>query len=69
MARVAERIGCLARHVEELDVPIIAVEGGALDRLGVSDLRGKWIALCGLYGGASRACASLFAGSARGGSE
>jgi hypothetical protein len=51
MARVAERIGCLARHVEELDVPIIAVESGALDRLEVSDLRGKWIALCGLYGG------------------
>ena len=51
MARVAERIGCLARHVEELDVPIIAVESGALDRLEVSDLRRKWIALCGLYGG------------------
>ena len=51
MARVAERIGCLARHVEELDVPIIAVESGTLDRLDVSDLRGKWIALCGLYGG------------------
>lgn len=51
MARVAERIGCLARHVEKLDVPIIAVESGALDRLDVSDLRGKGIALCGLYGG------------------
>jgi len=51
MARVAERIGCLARHVEELDLPIIAVESGALDRLDISDLRGKWIALCGLYGG------------------
>lgn len=51
MARVAERIGCLARHVEELNVPIMAVESGALDRLDVSDLCGKWIALCGLYGG------------------
>jgi len=51
MARVAERIGCLARHVEELDVPIMAVESGSLDRLDVSDLRGKWIGLCGLYGG------------------
>jgi hypothetical protein len=48
---VPERIGCLARHVEELDVPIIAVESGTLDRLDVSDLRGKWIASCGLYGG------------------
>jgi hypothetical protein len=51
MAREAERIGYLARHVEELDVPIMAVESGTLERLNVSDLRGKRIALCGLYGG------------------
>lgn len=69
MARVAERIGCLARHVEELDVPIMAVESGTLDRLDVSDLRGKWIALCGLYGGASRVRASLSAGFAQHGYE
>ena len=47
MARVAERIGCLARHIEEIDLPVIAVESGTLERLNVSDLRGKRIVLCG----------------------
>ncbi len=51
MARVAERIGFLARHIEELDLPIIAVESSVIARLCVSDLAGKQVALCGLYGG------------------
>lgn len=51
MARVAERIGCLARHIEELDLPVIAVESGTLERLNVSDLRGKRIVLCGCMAG------------------
>lgn len=50
VAQVAERIGSLVRHIEDLNLPIIAVESGTVDRLKLDGLKGKTVAECGIYG-------------------